>query len=147
MFLLLPMPYQKDIEKLDRKNSYANHVINNWKMVHMATMSKIVVILLSLGQISPMNKMIKTQYREVELIMKVIWHVIFLHSIWPRVQHWKITACLHVAIKQIYQDHNVSSSKNQSTTLVMLLFKKHYLTNSQFLHPRHTFAKNVTNIY
>ena len=28
-FLLLPMHYQKDIEKLDRRNSYANHVINN----------------------------------------------------------------------------------------------------------------------
>ena len=28
-FLLLPMHYQKDIEKSDRKNSYANHVINN----------------------------------------------------------------------------------------------------------------------
>ena len=28
-FLLLPMHYEKDIEKLDRRNSYANHVINN----------------------------------------------------------------------------------------------------------------------
>ena len=57
------------------------------------------------------------------------------------------TACVHVAIKQIYQDHNVSSSKIQSTTLVMLLCKKHYRTNSQFLLQRSTFAKNVTNIY
>ena len=39
--------------------------------------------------------------------------MIFLHSIWPRVKHWQITACVHVAIKLIYQDHNVSSSKNQ----------------------------------
>ena len=51
------------------------------------------------------------------------------------------TACVHVAIKLIYQDHNISSSKNQSTTLTMLLFKKHYLTDPQFLHPRNTFAK------
>ena len=29
----------KDIEKLDRKISYANHVINNWKMENTATMS------------------------------------------------------------------------------------------------------------
>ena len=40
-----------------------------------------------------------------------------------------------------------SSSKIQSTTLTILLFKKHYLTDSQFLHPRNTFARNVTNIY
>ena len=58
-----------------------------------------------------------------------------------------ITACVHVAIKLIYQDNNVSSSKNQSTTLAILLFEKHYLTDLQFLHPRNTFAKNVTNIY
>ena len=54
---------------------------------------------------------------------------------------------IHVAIKLIYQDHNVSSSKNQSTTLTMLLFEKHYLTDSQFLHLRNTFARNVTNIF
>ena len=137
----------KNIEKLDRKNLYANHVINDWKTGHTATVSKFVVILICLGQISLMDKMIKTQYTEVELIMKVIWHAISLHSIWPRVQHWQITACVHVAIKLIYQDHNVSSSKNQSTTLVMLLCKKHYVTNSQFIHQRNTFAKNVTNIY
>ena len=34
--------------------------------VHTATMSKIVVILICLGQISLMKKMIKTQYTEVE---------------------------------------------------------------------------------
>ena len=58
----------------------------------------------------------------------------------------KLTACVHVAIKLIYQDHNVPSSKIQSKTLAMLLFEKHYLTDSQFLHPRKTFARNVTNI-
>ena len=63
------------------------------------------------------------------------------------VLHWKIAAYVHIATKLIYQDHNVSSSKNQSTTLAMLLFKKHYLTDSQFLHPRHTVAKNVKNIF
>ena len=57
-----------------------------------------------------------------------------------------ITACVHVAIKPIYKDHNVSYSKNQSTTLEMLLFEKHHLTDSQFLHLRNTFARNVTNI-
>ena len=45
-----------------------SHVINNL-MVHTATMSKIVVTLICLGQISLMNKMTKTQYTEVELIM------------------------------------------------------------------------------
>ena len=40
-----------------------------------------------------------------------------------------------------------SSSKHRSTTWTMLLFKKHYLTDSQFLHPRNTFARNVTNIF
>ena len=56
--------------------------------------------------------------------------------------------CLaHVAIKLIYQDHNISSSKKQSMTLAMLLFEKHYQTDSQFLHPRNTFARNVTSIY
>ena len=35
------MHYQNDIEKLDRRNSYANYVINNWKMANTATMSKI----------------------------------------------------------------------------------------------------------
>ena len=34
-----------------RWNSYANHVINNWKMANTATMSKIVIILICLGQI------------------------------------------------------------------------------------------------
>ena len=41
-------------------------------MANTVTMSTIVVILICLGQISLMNKMIKTQYTEVELLLKVI---------------------------------------------------------------------------
>ena len=32
-----------------------------------------------------------------------------------------ITVCVHVATTQIYQDHNVSYSKNQSTAVTILL--------------------------
>ena len=39
-----------DIEKLDRRNSYANHIINNWKMANAAAMSKIVIIMICSGQ-------------------------------------------------------------------------------------------------
>ena len=63
----------------------------------------------------------ETKYIEVELIMKQ-YDMISPHIIQPRVLHWQITACVHVAIKLTYQDHSVSSSKNQSTTLAMLLF-------------------------
>ena len=31
--------------------------------------------------------------------------------------------------------------KESNTTWAMLLFEKHYITDSQFLHPRNTFAK------
>ena len=43
--------------------------------------------------------------------------MIFQQIIHPRVPLWQITVCVHVAIKLIYQDHNVSYSKNQSTIL------------------------------
>ena len=39
--------------------------------------------------------------------------MIFPQIIQPRLQ--QITVCVHVAIILIYQDHNVSYSKNQST--------------------------------
>ena len=41
-FLLLTIHYHKDIEKLDRRNSYASNVMNNEKMVNTETISKIV---------------------------------------------------------------------------------------------------------
>ena len=45
----------------------------------------------------------------------------FLLVIQLSLPHSQITVCVHVAITLIYQDHNVSYSKNQGTIVTILL--------------------------
>ena len=114
-------------------------------MVNTATMSKIVVILICLGLISLMNKMIKTQYTEVDLIMKVIWHAIS-----PTQSMTKSTTLTNYCLCTCCHKTDIPRSqciifKESKYNFGNALFKKHYLTNSQFLHQRNTFTKTVTN--
>ena len=70
--------------------------------------------------------------------MKTLSYLISQQIIHPRVPLWLITVCVYVATKLIYQDHNVSYSKHQSTIMTILWLRKHYLTDSQILHLRNT---------
>ena len=72
------MHYQKDREKLDRKNSYANHVINNLKDDKYSNNVQNHGNSDLFGSNLTHEQMIKTQYMEVELIMKVIFpHTVY----------------------------------------------------------------------
>ena len=137
------MHYQKDIEKLDRRNSYANHKqFKNGKYsndVQNCGNSDLFGSNLNHEQDDQDKLHGSRTHNNNSMTRNFPSHYM--------TQSTTLTnyCCVCVAIKLIYQDHNVSSSKNQSTTLAMPLFEKHYLTDSQFLHLRNTFARNVTN--
>ena len=70
-----------------------------------------------------MTKIINTMYKKRKFIMKTLSYLISQQIIHPRVPLWQITVCVHVAIKLIYQDHNVSYSKaskyNYDNTIIV----------------------------
>ena len=68
-----------------------------------------------------MTKIANNMYKKREFILKTISYLISQQIIHPRVLLLQITVCVHVAIKLIYQDNNVSYSKNQSTIMTILL--------------------------
>ena len=87
------------------------------------------------------------QHNVQEKRMKTLSYLISQQIIHPREPLWHITVCVHVAIKLIYQDHNASYSKHQSTIMTILWLWKHYLTDTQILHLRNTSVRHVIKIY
>ena len=105
------MHYQKDIEKLDRRNSYSNHAINNWKMANTTTMSKIVIILLFWSNLYHEQG---SQDNAHEIRTHNENNMTYDYPSLYMTQTTILTIhCVHVAINLIYQDHSVSYSKNQ----------------------------------
>ena len=107
------MHYQKDIEKLDRKNSYAkpcHKQLKDGKYSNNVQNCDHSDLFGSNVNHEQDNLHDSRTHNE----NNVTCHLPLLYITQTTIltNH----CCVHVAIKLIYQDHNVSSSKNQSTT-------------------------------
>ena len=116
------MHYQKDIGKLDRRNSYANHVIkklkdgkysNNFQNCINFDLSGI-----NLNHEQDDQDKVHGSRTHNENNMTCDFPSDYTTQSTALTNYCLCICCL----KLIYQDHSVSSSKNQSTTLAVLLF-------------------------